>query len=218
MLSWEGLISVKIIFILECFFSMLATSKNLPAPTSTTLSEEVHWLVIYDARSFHMLSPEIEMIIREFRLSDLKRVVEIEEMSFDEPYPPSILKDIFNLGAGFLVAQEDNIIVGYIIFWIRFEDEGHIISLAVDKKYRRCTVGQKLLGMAIEMFQKFNMKNIKLEVRSENIGALKFYKTMGFYEEKIMPGYYEDGQDAVVMNLPLIKEEISENESNLWLD
>ena len=32
------------------------------------------------------------------------------------------------MGAGFLVAQEDNIVVGYIIFWIRFEDEGHIIS------------------------------------------------------------------------------------------
>ncbi len=158
------------------------------------------------------------MIIREFRLSDLKKVVEIEEMSFDEPYPPSILKDIFNLGAGFLVAQEDNIIVGYIIFWIRFEDEGHIISLAVDKKYRRNSVGKKLLGMAIEMFHKFNMKNIKLEVRYENKGAIKFYKTMGFHQEKIMPGYYEDGEDAVIMNLPLEKDlSYSENKSiNGW--
>jgi len=161
-----------------------------------------------------MLSPEIEMIIREFRLSDLKRVIEIEEMSFDEPYPPSILKDVFNLGAGFLVAQQDNIILGYIIFWIRFEDEGHIISLAVDKKHRRNSVGKKLLGMAIQMFQKFKMKKIKLEVRSENKGAIKFYKTMGFHEEKIMPGYYEDGEAAVIMNLPLEKEPLTSSNSH----
>lgn len=200
---WEGLISVKIISILECFCRLLPTSKNLPAPTSTILAEGEHCFIMYDARSFHTLSPEIEMIIREFRLSDLKRVVEIEVMSFDEPYPPHILKDIFNLGAGFLVAQQDNIILGYIIFWIRFEDEGHIISLAVDKKHRRNSVGQELLGTAIEMFKNFHMKNIKLEVRYQNKGAIKFYKTMGFLEEKIIDGYYEDGEDAVLMKLPL---------------
>jgi [ribosomal protein S18]-alanine N-acetyltransferase len=150
-----------------------------------------------------MVSPEIKMIIREFKLPDLKRVVEIEETSFDDPYPPNILRDIFNLGAGFLVAQHDNIILGYIIFWIRFEDEGHIISLAVDKDYRRQNVGKKLVEMVTEIFKKFDMKNIKLEVRAENIGAIDFYRSTGFKEEKLIPGYYEDGEDAVVMNLPL---------------
>lgn len=143
------------------------------------------------------------MIIREFKLSDLKRVIEIEEMSFDDPYPPSILRDIYNLGAGFLIAQQDNIILGYIIFWIRFEDEGHIISLAVDKGYRRQNVGRQLVEMVIEIFQKFDMKNIKLEVRAENIGAINFYRNVGFKEEKLIPGYYEDGEDAVVMNMSL---------------
>ena len=72
------------------------------------------------------------MIIREFKRPDLKRVLEIELASFDDPYPSNVLVDIYNLGAGFLVAQEDNIVVGYIIFWIRFENDGHIISIAVD--------------------------------------------------------------------------------------
>jgi ribosomal-protein-alanine N-acetyltransferase len=80
-------------------------------------------------------------------------------------------------------------------------------------------VGKKLLGMSKEMFQKFNMKNIKLEVRHENKGAIKFYKTMGFHEEKIIPSYYEDGEDAVIMNLPLEKELIySDNKYNKWME
>ncbi|MGZ7107778.1 MAG: hypothetical protein ACXVHW_02310 [Methanobacterium sp.] len=51
------------------------------------------------------------MIIREFKRPDIKRVLEIEIESFNDPYPPSILTDIYNLGAGFLVAQHDNIVV-----------------------------------------------------------------------------------------------------------
>ncbi|HMK53983.1 MAG TPA: ribosomal protein S18-alanine N-acetyltransferase [Methanobacteriaceae archaeon] len=141
------------------------------------------------------------MIIREFRRPDVKKVLEIEFSSFKDPYPSHILVDIYNLGAGFLVAQQDNIIVGYIIFWIRFEDEGHIISLAVDKKYRRKGVGSRLVKSALEIFNRYPLKNIKLEVRVGNKAARKFYQNMGFEEKKFMPQYYDDGEDAAVMEM-----------------
>ena len=139
------------------------------------------------------------MIIREFKRPDVKRVLEIEMASFDDPYPANILVDIYNLGAGFLVAQENNRVLGYIIFWIKFEDEGHIISIAVDKNYRRLEVGSKLVETSIEFFKKFEVKIIKLEVRVGNKGARKFYSKLGFKEEKIVENYYEDLEDAVIM-------------------
>lgn len=139
------------------------------------------------------------MIIREFKRPDIKRVLEIETEAFKDPYPPSILIDIYNLGAGFLVAQHDNIVVGYIIFWIRYEDEGHIISLAVDEKYRKKNMGRELVGYAIDIFTKCDVREIKLEVRIENKGARKFYKKIGFEEKKVLKNYYEDGEDAVIM-------------------
>lgn len=140
------------------------------------------------------------MIIREFKRLDIKRVLEIEKASFDDPYPANILLDIYNLGAGFLVAQENNRVVGYIIFWIKFEDEGHIISIAVDKNYRRLELGTKLVESCIESFRKFSVKNIKLEVRIGNKGARKFYSKLGFEEESVVEEYYEDLEDAVVMS------------------
>jgi len=139
------------------------------------------------------------MIIREFKRPDVKRVLEIEIASFSDPYPANILVDIYNLGAGFLVAQENNRVVGYIIFWIKYEDEGHIISIAVEKNYRRQDVGSKLVETSLEAFKKFNVKIIKLEVRIGNKGARKFYSKMGFKEEKIVEDYYEDLEDAVIM-------------------
>lgn len=139
------------------------------------------------------------MIIREFKRPDLKRVLEIELSSFNDPYPANVLVDIYNLGAGFLVAQEDNIVVGYIIFWIRFEDEGHIISIAVDQKYHRRKIGSHLVETALEIFKKYNVKNIHLEVRKGNRKARKFYQKLGFVEKNHLIDYYEDGEDAVVM-------------------
>ncbi len=139
------------------------------------------------------------MIIREFKRPDIKRVLEIETASFSDPYPANILVDIYNLGAGFLVAQENNRVMGYIIFWIKFEDEGHIISIAVDRSYRRQDVGSKLVETSLEAFKKFHVKRIKLEVRIGNKGARKFYGKMGFEEEKIVEEYYEDLEDAVIM-------------------
>jgi [ribosomal protein S18]-alanine N-acetyltransferase len=139
------------------------------------------------------------MIIREFKRQDLKRVLEIELTSFDDPYPANVLVDIYNLGAGFLVAQEDNIVVGYIIFWIRFEDEGHIISLAVDRKFYRKKIGSHLVETALEIFKKYNVKNIRLEVRKGNQKARKFYQKLGFIEKTHLFEYYEDGENAVVM-------------------
>lgn len=145
------------------------------------------------------------MIIREFRRPDIKRVLEIEQKSFKDPYPVNILLDIYNLGAGFLVAQQDNIIVGYIIFWIRFEGEGHIISIAVDENYRRKEVGSKLVDMALEIFKRYNIALIKLEVRISNKGAIIFYKERGFIEKKVLKNYYEDYEDAVLMERNLDK-------------
>lgn len=139
------------------------------------------------------------MIIRTFKRPDVKRILEIEMESFKDPYPASIIIDIYNLGAGFLVAQQDNIVVGYIIFWIRYEDEGHIISIAVDKNYRRKGVGEELVNYAVDIFKKCNVKEIKLEVRVGNAGARKFYTELGFKEKKIFEGYYEDGENAVIM-------------------
>jgi [ribosomal protein S18]-alanine N-acetyltransferase len=143
------------------------------------------------------------MIIREFKRPDIKRVLEIETSCFNDPYPPSILIDIYNLGAGFLVAQQDNMVVGYIIFWIRYEDEGHIISLAVDKEYRRKNVGSQLVDYAINIFTKCNVREIKLEVRVGNKGAREFYKESGFEEKEILKNYYEDGEDAAMMKKTL---------------
>lgn len=118
------------------------------------------------------------MIIREFVPNDLKRVCEIEKMSFDESYELNMFKQLYDIGAGFLVAEDDGYVVGYVLFWIKYENEGHIISLAVDKDYQRKQAGTKLLLKAINVLSLFKINKILLEVNEIMKELLNFIKNL----------------------------------------
>ena len=139
------------------------------------------------------------MYIREFVPSDLGRVYQIEVESFSTPYEVSLLQQLYEIGTGFLVAIEDGEVVGYIIFWIKEEGLGHIIALAVDKKFRGQHIATRLLMMAMTIFKNFDIHRITLEVKSHNDIAVSFYKKFGFVIDRKVPNYYEDGSDAYVM-------------------
>ena len=108
------------------------------------------------------------------------------------------------MGTGFLVAEEEGYVIGYIIFWIKYENQGHIISLAVDKNYRRKKAGTRLLSKAIQILMMFDIANIYLEVNEKNTGAYEFYKGFNFKVDRIVPDYYDTGDGAIVMYLPII--------------
>ena len=145
------------------------------------------------------------MIIREFTPADLKRVFEIENMSFSQTYGINTFKGLYDMGVGFLVAEEEGYVIGYIIFWIKYENQGHIISLAVDKRYRRLKAGTRLLSKAIRILMMFDIANTYLEKNKKNTGAYEFYRGFNFKVDRIVPNYYDGGDGAIIMYLPIIR-------------
>ncbi|WP_296784675.1 GNAT family N-acetyltransferase [Methanobrevibacter sp.] len=143
------------------------------------------------------------MLVRKFKPTDLKRVYEIENMSFNQSYGIKMFQQLYEMGVGFLVAEEDGYVIGYVLFWIKYENYGHIISIAVDKNYRRLKAGTKLLLRAISVLSLLNLDTIYLEVNENNTGAVEFYKTFNFKIDRVVPGYYEDGAGAILMYLHL---------------
>ena len=47
------------------------------------------------------------MLVRKFKPNDLKRVYEIENMSFNQSYGIKMFQQLYDMGIGFLVAEED---------------------------------------------------------------------------------------------------------------
>ena len=149
------------------------------------------------------------MKVRKFIPQDLKRVFEIENMSFDQSYGINMFQQLYDMGIGFLVAEVDDYVIGYVMFWIKYEYQGHIISIAVDKNYRRQGAGTQLLVKAISILALLNIDTIYLEVNENNAAAVEFYKNFNFKIDRIVPGYYENGDSAIIMYIPLRKSKIA---------
>lgn len=143
------------------------------------------------------------MDVRKFKPKDIKRVYEIERMSFRQSYGVNIFQQMHDMGMGFLVAEEEGYVIGYIIFWVKYENQGHIISIAVDKNYRRMGAGRRLLIKAISLLSLLDIDKIYLEVNENNTPAVEFYKSCSFLTDRVVPGYYDNGDGAIVMYLEL---------------
>lgn len=139
------------------------------------------------------------MIIRQFTERDLKRIYEIEAMSFESSYGDDIILKLYKIGSGFLVAEISGYVVGYIIFWIKQEGEGHIISLAVDKNYRGIGIGRALLAKAVYIFSHCDVDYVSLEVNATHDYVVRFYEKFGFEIDRKVPHYYENDDPAYVM-------------------
>lgn len=150
------------------------------------------------------------MKVRKFVPNDIKRVFEIESMSFDQSYGINMFQQLYDMGIGFLVAEKDNYVIGYVMFWIKYENQGHIISIAVDKNYRRLGAGTELLVRAISILSMLKIDAIYLEVRQSNDGAVRFYEKFNFIKDRVVPGYYEDGDAAIIMYLPVERGKVSQ--------
>ncbi len=138
--------------------------------------------------------------VRDAKPKDLPTVHEIAEESFKDPYPLRLLKHIYNTDPeGFLTAEKNGKIVGYLISMVRWGDTGHVLAVAVKENHRREGVGTALLMKAIEKLRKNGANQVKLEVRVGNEGAQNFYGEIGFEPKRVVPEYYSDGEDAVTM-------------------
>ena len=113
--------------------------------------------------------------------SDLDILVELEQQCFSIPWSRQALKDeLSNEHAVFLVCEDENHSpLGYVGMHFVL-DEGYIANVAVFAHARRQGVATSLLDALKSRADALGLAFITLEVRSQNKGAIAFYKTLGF--------------------------------------
>ena len=142
------------------------------------------------------------MIIRKATLSDLKKVYDIETLSFKEGcYPLFVLRQWFDISEDyFLIAEEDDRILGYALgHLVSKEDQGWILSLGVHPEARGKYIGRALTIAMITLLEGNDCKVICLTVHPDNAAAIKIYKTLDFEIISLMPNYYLDNQPRFLM-------------------
>jgi len=78
-----------------------------------------------------------------------------------------------------------------------------IEGIAVAKRAQGKGYGKRLIDQAKRRAKARGKARITLEVRRDNARAVKVYRDAGFRIVGSLPGYYEDGGDAVRMLYPL---------------
>ena len=95
--------------------------------------------------------------------------------------------------------------VGGYLFAVSLYEEFHVNKIATDLRLRHRGHGRSLIEDAIARARAIGSASMTLEVRVSNDPARQFYRSYGFAEAYRRRAYYQDGEDALVMVLPLGK-------------
>lgn len=146
------------------------------------------------------MSPKI--LLRRMRATDLDRIMIIERQIFSDPwsktsYQYELYGNRFSMP---LVLEIDGKIAGYTVVWRIYEDF-HIATFGISNDFQGQGWGRYLLKSILELTDKSS--RAILEVRESNKRAITLYKSVGFSVINIRKKYYRDGENALVMQLPL---------------
>jgi ribosomal-protein-alanine N-acetyltransferase len=136
--------------------------------------------------------------IQKMTLAHLDDVIQIENQLFTDPWSQrgfqfEILANQYSLP---LVLLLDKKVVGYTIVWIIF-GEFHIANIAIHPDYQRKGFGSYLLNQVLK--KAVGLKYAILEVRENNLSAIRLYEKFGFEKISVRPHYYSNGDDAIIM-------------------
>lgn len=137
--------------------------------------------------------------VRQMELEDLEQVMVIEHENFSVPWTETgFFSFLIRQDAIFLVAEEDNEILGYCGILTAL-DEGDITNVAVKQTRQRQGIGKKIITQLIHTAADAGVTTLHLEVRTSNEKAISLYEQMGFERVGIRRDYYEDPRESAVI-------------------
>lgn len=141
-----------------------------------------------------------EIIICPMSVADIGQIMEIERASFALPWQEQHFLDEINSATAFPLTAFDHggRVIGYICP-MQVLDEGHILDVAVDPVCRGMGVGRLLVQRVLDDCRAYGASFVSLEVRESNEAAISLYRQMGFAETGRRIRYYENGEDALMM-------------------
>ena len=140
-------------------------------------------------------------MISEMNLQDLENIKGCLLTDFDNFWSYNILKqELENGKSKYFVAKQENEIVGFAGILLII-DQVNIMNIVVKKDKRHFGIGSSLLEEIIRYSKIHNATSITLEVNEKNIPAIKLYKKYGFKQVGLRRKYYNNEDNAILMDL-----------------
>ncbi len=138
--------------------------------------------------------------------ADLPQVMAIEQASYATPWEETAYRQTLNSEQAYLdVVTFRGEIVGYSGMW-HFVDEVHLGTIVSHPTARGKGIGELLLVNVIARATDLNAEHVTLEVRPSNHPARALYEKYNFSEVGYRKKYYRDGEDALLMTSPPLRD------------
>lgn len=148
---------------------------------------------------------DTQTVWRRARRDDLEALLDIERRSFDVPWTQGEMEEEFDLAYSRpWVAEQNGRVVAFGIHWL-IAGESQLADIAVHPDFQRQGVGRRMLEKLLDDARSSGMSKMTLEVRAGNTAAIDLYLKRGFVETSRRPRYYEDRDEAVLMEISFEK-------------
>jgi ribosomal-protein-alanine N-acetyltransferase len=165
--------------------------------------------------------------LRDVRPEDLEALYELDALCFEPgiAYSRGELRRFLGMAtAEAVVAEEDgkpgvcpsdlsggpcappNPLAGFAIGYLSGRRIGHVVTLDVRPERRRGGLGKILLEELLARLAWAGAREGRLEVSTENGGAIAFYEKLGFQGRRRLRDYYGPGRDAIEMGKKSLQE------------
>jgi len=186
----------------------LDKSTKIPLKIRPMTQKDLHQVAVVEKDSFPELFPPTAFSKELKRQNSIFLVAELDESKkMSSCFLPSQWNQHKTNGetnqnkyTGWLAGQ--GFIVGILGLW-NMANEGHIVTLAVRRDYRKLGVGGAILRHCLRICFEKSFINVTLEVRASNKTAQSLYLKHGFKTVGVRKNYYtDDGEDALIMTTP----------------
>jgi ribosomal-protein-alanine N-acetyltransferase len=147
-----------------------------------------------------------DWVIETMRRRHLRRVLDIESVTYERHWSRTVFEDelaqVASGGRHYVVARSGRRVLGYAGLWVIDSPTGaqaHVTNIVVADTERRRGIGAALMGHLAVEARRRGAVAWTLEVRASATPAHEMYRRFGFSPAGVRKGYYERGEDALVM-------------------
>ncbi len=128
----------------------------------------------------------------------IQGLLKVEAECFDSGFAlETFNKELKNPLAYYVVALDGEIPVGYCGIW-NVCGEAEVIDIGVLSEYRKRGIGKGLFEAVFQYMRENGVGTLNLEVREDNIPAIRLYEKLGFEKVGVRKKYYDNKVDAIL--------------------
>src|SRR5213079_2593898 len=157
----------------------------------------------YQTRSDNVVSlaADLRYDLRPLSVSQLDECWRLDQRCFvdGEAYSRDTFEYLLTApeSVSYRVVTQNSAMAGFVIGLLEPDHTGHITTVGIAPEHRRRRLASSLIERVEDAFQRRDVRLARLEVRSTNISAQKFYMSLGYSVTQRLPKYYSNGGDGL---------------------